>query len=101
MKLALQKSPISVDHVFEAKVLTAPHFDPDFHFHPEYQLFVVLEGTGTRFIGDHVSGLFLVINLMLHHLENNWPSTNYVFHNIDKRYRYLLLSIIKQITTNT
>jgi len=55
MKLALQKSPISVDHVFEAKVLTAPHFDPDFHFHPEYQLFVVLEGTGTRFIGDHVS----------------------------------------------
>jgi AraC-like DNA-binding protein len=55
MKVALQKSPISVDHVFEAKLLCAPHFDPNFHFHPEYQLFVVLKGTGTRFIGDHVS----------------------------------------------
>jgi AraC-like DNA-binding protein len=55
MKTALQKSPISVDHVFEAKLLRAPHFDPNFHFHPEYQLFVVLNGSGTRFIGDHVS----------------------------------------------
>lgn len=55
MKSALQKSPISVDHVFEARFLNAPYFDPDFHFHPEYQLFVVLKGTGTRFIGDHVS----------------------------------------------
>lgn len=37
------------------KHLTAPHFDPNWHFHSEYQLFLVMEGTGTRFIGDHVS----------------------------------------------
>ncbi|HZX72796.1 MAG TPA: AraC family transcriptional regulator [Cyclobacteriaceae bacterium] len=55
MKPALQKSPISAERVFEVKLLKAPHFDPYFHFHSEYQLFVVLEGTGTRFIGDHVS----------------------------------------------
>ena len=51
---ALQKSPISPDRAFEFKFLKAPHFDPNWHFHSEYQLFVVLRGTGTRFIGDHV-----------------------------------------------
>ncbi len=55
MKPALQKSPISAERAFEVKLLQASHFDPDFHFHSEYQLFVVLEGAGTRFIGDHVS----------------------------------------------
>jgi AraC-like DNA-binding protein/quercetin dioxygenase-like cupin family protein len=55
MKAALQKSPISSDHAFEVKFLNTPHFDPNWHFHSEYQLFVVLKGTGTRFIGDHVS----------------------------------------------
>lgn len=51
----LQKSPISINHAFEYKLLKAPHFDPNWHFHSEYQLFMVLEGTGTRFIGDHVN----------------------------------------------
>ncbi|MEJ1237763.1 AraC family transcriptional regulator [Chryseolinea sp. T2] len=51
---ALQKSPISPDHSLEVKRLIAPHFDPNWHFHPEFQLFIVLEGTGTRFIGDSV-----------------------------------------------
>ena len=55
MKPALQKSPISENHAFEVKYLTEPHFDPNWHFHPEYQLFIVMKGTGTRFIGDHVS----------------------------------------------
>jgi AraC-like DNA-binding protein/quercetin dioxygenase-like cupin family protein len=55
MKAALQKSPISENQVFEVKHLVAPHFDPNWHFHPEYQLFLALKGTGTRFIGDHVS----------------------------------------------
>lgn len=51
----VQKSPISENHAFEAKYLSAPHFDPNWHFHSEYQLFLVVNGTGTRFIGDHVS----------------------------------------------
>lgn len=54
MKSPLQKSPIPANHAFVAKELIAPNFDPNWHFHPEYQLFVVLEGSGTRFIGDHV-----------------------------------------------
>lgn len=54
MKFPLQKSPIPASHAFIAKSLISPFFDPNWHFHPEYQLFVVLRGTGTRFIGDHV-----------------------------------------------
>ncbi|MBL7872491.1 MAG: AraC family transcriptional regulator [Cyclobacteriaceae bacterium] len=55
MKPALQKSPISENQAFEVKHLVEPHFDPNWHFHSEYQLFLVVKGTGTRFIGDHVS----------------------------------------------
>ncbi len=51
----VQKTPISENAAFEVKYLTAPHFDPNWHFHSEYQLFLVKKGTGTRFIGDHVS----------------------------------------------
>lgn len=54
MKPALQKSPIPENKAFVIKHLTAPYFDPNWHFHPEYQLFVVLEGKGTRFIGDSI-----------------------------------------------
>jgi AraC-like DNA-binding protein len=55
MKPALQKSPISENQAFEVKYLKESHFDPNWHFHSEYQLFTVIKGTGTRFVGDHVS----------------------------------------------
>ena len=51
---ALQKSPISPDRAFECRRVRGPHFDPNWHFHSEFQLFTVMQGTGTRFIGDHV-----------------------------------------------
>jgi AraC-like DNA-binding protein len=55
MKPAVQKSPISENYAFEVKYLKESHFDPNWHFHSEYQLFIVIQGTGTRFVGDHVS----------------------------------------------
>lgn len=54
MKSAVQKSPIPHNHVFVAKYLKETIFDPNWHFHSEYQLFLVLRGNGTRFIGDNV-----------------------------------------------
>lgn len=54
MKPALLKnveSPISSITIQE---LEEPHFDPNWHFHPHYQLFTVLEGTGSRLIGDSI-----------------------------------------------
>lgn len=55
MKPPLQKSPISQEHAFVIKHLKESYFDPNWHFHSEYQIFIVLKGTGTKFIGDHVS----------------------------------------------
>ncbi|HRO47875.1 AraC family transcriptional regulator [Agriterribacter sp.] len=54
MKFALQKSPIPESRIFVAKELKEKHFDATWHAHSEYQLFMVLKGTGTRFIGNTV-----------------------------------------------
>lgn len=54
MPHALRKSPIPDTHTFVIRELQEPYFDPNWHFHQEYQLFVVLKGTGTRFVGDHI-----------------------------------------------
>lgn len=56
MKRAFQKSRIPENKAFVVKELMAPHFDKNWHFHPEYQLFLVLEGRGTRFVGDNMKG---------------------------------------------
>lgn len=49
----ISKAAIPDFHALLVRELREPFFDPHWHFHPEYQLFVVLEGTGTRFIGGH------------------------------------------------
>lgn len=48
----ISKVAIPEFHALLVRHLIDPHFDPRWHFHPEYQLFVVLQGTGRRFIGD-------------------------------------------------
>ncbi|SRR5690625_2855856 len=55
MKTAIQKTIISDTAIFTARTVHDRHFDSNWHAHPEYQLFLVLEGEGTRFIGDTVS----------------------------------------------
>ncbi|ARA94324.1 hypothetical protein AWN76_014955 [Rhodothermaceae bacterium RA] len=50
----ISKAAIPSFHALLVRDLRDPYFDPHWHFHPEYQLFVVLEGTGTRFVGDQV-----------------------------------------------
>ena len=54
MKQALEKSRIPSNKAFVVKELIEPFFDNHWHFHQEYQLFLVLEGKGTRFIGDQM-----------------------------------------------
>lgn len=54
MKKPLHKSAIPDNRTFIVRELADPYFDPLWHAHSEYQLFLVLEGTGTRFIGDSI-----------------------------------------------
>ena len=53
-KLAVQKTKILESSIFFARELKEKHFDPTWHAHDEYQLFLVVRGTGTRFIGNTV-----------------------------------------------
>lgn len=55
MKGALLKPPIPPDQTLVVKHLLDPYFDPNWHSHTEYQLFTVLQGSGTRFVGDNIS----------------------------------------------
>lgn len=54
LKTAIHKSAIPPSQIFVVKHLKEKHFDSVWHAHSEYQLFVVFEGTGTRFIGDSI-----------------------------------------------
>jgi len=79
----VKKSPISEDRVFEVKHILDSYFDPNWHFHSEYQLFLVLKGTGTRFIGDHV-GPFRQGELILTgpNLPHLWRSDHEYFEGL-------------------
>jgi len=39
---------------FIMKDLVGPHFNPNWHFHPEFQISLIVNGNGTRFVGDSV-----------------------------------------------
>lgn len=54
MKAPLKKDLENANRSYVVKQLHDPCFDPNWHFHPHYQLFTVLEGTGTRFVGDDI-----------------------------------------------
>lgn len=80
MKGIVRKSAIPESKSFVIQSLEAPYFDRNWHFHSEYQLFLVLEGRGTRFVGDNIKAfkendlVFLGPNLP--HL---WRSDNEYF----------------------
>jgi AraC-like DNA-binding protein len=54
MKAPIHKNIESQVRSVTVQELIEPHFDANWHFHPHYQLFTVLEGTGKRLIGDSV-----------------------------------------------
>ncbi|AEI47747.1 AraC family transcriptional regulator [Runella slithyformis] len=54
MRAPLRKELNVPSASFTTIELLESHFDPNWHFHPHYQLFTVLEGTGTRFVGDDI-----------------------------------------------
>ncbi|QRR02345.1 AraC family transcriptional regulator [Dyadobacter sandarakinus] len=54
MKAPIHKNIESQVHTVTVQELREPHFDPNWHFHPHYQLFTVMEGTGKRLIGDSI-----------------------------------------------
>jgi AraC-like DNA-binding protein len=80
LKAAIHKSEIPPTQIFVIRELEENHFDPTWHAHSEYQLFVVLEGRGTRFVGDSIRS-FSEGELVLTgpHLPHLWRSEETYF----------------------
>ncbi|MBC7400442.1 MAG: helix-turn-helix transcriptional regulator [Mucilaginibacter sp.] len=80
MKHIVPKSGIPDSKSFVIKEIHAPYFDPTFHMHPEFQLTYVIEGEGTRFVGDNVKS-FTHGDMVLTspNLPHVWRSDNSYF----------------------
>jgi AraC-like DNA-binding protein len=55
MKTHIQKLPLSPWSSFVADTFITPHFETPWHCHHEYELALITEGKGKRFVGNHVS----------------------------------------------
>jgi AraC-like DNA-binding protein len=80
MKPALEHLPREKDHSFVVKFFDYSYYPTPWHYHPEYEIVMVTESTGKRFIGDHISD-FRPGNLAF--LGPNIPHT---YRNDDKYY---------------
>ncbi len=54
MRSANIEQTLTPKETFIYKDLSGPYFNPKWHFHPEFQISYIVEGKGTRFVGDHV-----------------------------------------------
>jgi AraC-like DNA-binding protein len=54
MKPALEHLPLSSEESFAVRYFDYDYYPTPWHFHPEYEIVLVTESTGKRFIGDDV-----------------------------------------------
>lgn len=77
MKPALEYLPRNSGESFVIKYFDYPYFPTPWHFHPEYEIVLVTESTGKRFIGDQVSdfkpGDLVLLGPYLPHTYQNDP----------------------------
>jgi hypothetical protein len=60
-------------------VYETPHFETNWHKHPEYELITILKGHGTALIGDHVCDykvhdVFFIAGNLPHWFRKNHPN---------------------------
>ena len=75
MKPVLEYLPKDAAESFVVKEFNYPYYPTPWHFHPEYELVLVTESSGKRFIGDHIAnfgpGDLALIGPNLPHLYRN------------------------------
>lgn len=77
MKLILQRLPQEPDKSFIVYLEKEPFFSSPWHYHPEFELTLILKSTGKRIIGDHIGyfqeGDLVLIGAHLPHVYDNDP----------------------------
>ena len=75
MRPQFHKLPLSTDSSFLFESWECNYFDKPWHFHKDYELVLIVENTGTRFIGEQVShfgdGNIILIGPNIPHLYRN------------------------------
>ena len=78
MKAQFEKITTSKNSSFNAFIYEGKHFDAPWHFHPEFELTYILEGEGTRHVGNSVqqfeTGDFVMLGSNLPHCWKNNPT---------------------------
>lgn len=54
MKALLEKTLLGDEKTVLVRRFTIPYFSAPFHFHPEFELTYILQGSGKRFVGAHI-----------------------------------------------
>ncbi|HEY4288143.1 MAG TPA: AraC family transcriptional regulator [Puia sp.] len=54
MKPAFEAVKTSANHSFVIRKFTEVRFSAPYHYHPEYELTLIVKGTGKRFVGSHM-----------------------------------------------
>jgi AraC-like DNA-binding protein len=77
MKPALEHLPLNAEESFVARSFDYPYYPTPWHFHPEYEIVLITESSGKRFIGDSISdfkqGDLSFLGPRLPHLYRNDP----------------------------
>jgi len=77
MKPVLEYLPRETGQSFVTKFFDYPYFPTPWHFHPEYELVLVVESTGKRYIGNQISnfepGNLVLLGPFLPHTYQNAP----------------------------
>ncbi len=75
MQAVLERLPLNAEESFVVKFFDYHYYPTPWHFHPEYELVLVTESTGKRFIGDNIQdfkpGNLALIGSNLPHLYRN------------------------------
>ena len=97
MKPVLEHLPLRSEESFVVKAFDYPYYPTPWHFHPEYELVLVTESKGKRFIGDNIgdfdSGDLAFIGPNLPHLYRN--DTSYYEANSRQRARSIVVHFLE------
>ena len=80
MKAFFEKIPAIEEMSFLARGIVIPYFDAPLHYHPEYELTLIVKGNGKRFVGDSIenfeAGDLVLLGSNLPHFWRNQNCNN-------------------------